>query len=173
MTATIRDFTDDDVDWAVGFLLDWDPGLPPEAWRRIVTAEAAPMLRAIVAELDGERIGFGGVNVPEGLPYPFISVLVAADHRGRGLGARMFAELLPLVDRADVGSGMPDHDEHSLAIARHWGFEVLGHGIDSVLDLSERAVGAGPARRGRGADRERSRRRGVGRRRGRVPRPGR
>lgn len=137
MTATIRDFTDDDIDWAVGLLLDWDPGLPPESWRRIVTAEAAPILRAIVAELDGERIGFGGVNVPEGLPYPLISVRVAEEHRGRGLGTRMFAELLPLVDRADAGAGMPDHDEHSLAIARHWGFEVLGHGIDSVLDLSE------------------------------------
>ena len=137
MTARIRDFTPDDVDWAVGFLHGWDPGLPPESWRRIVTAEAAPMRRAIVAEGDGERIGLGGVNEPEGLPYPLINVLVHQGHRGRGLGTAMFAELLPLVDQADVGAGMPDHDEHSLAIARHWGFELLGHGIDSVLELAE------------------------------------
>jgi RimJ/RimL family protein N-acetyltransferase len=138
MTARIRDFTDDDVDWAVGFLHGWDPGLPPEAWRRIVTGEAAPLRRLIVAEVGGDRIGFGGVNDPEGLPYPLITVLVATGHRGRGIGTTMYAELLPLVDQADAGSGMPDHDEHSLAIARHWGFEVLGHGIDSVLDLDVR-----------------------------------
>ena len=55
----------------------------------------------------------------------------------------MFAELLPLVAHADAGSGMPDHDEHSLAIARHWGFEVLGHGIDSVLELAEQPPAPG------------------------------
>ena len=138
MTARIRDFTDDDIDWAVGFLHDWDPGLPLEAWRRIVTGEAAPMRRAIVVEVGGERVGLGGVNDPEGLPYPLISVVVDAGHRGQGIGAAMYAELLPLVAQADAGAGMPDHDEHSLAIARHWGFEVLGHGIDSVLDLDVR-----------------------------------
>lgn len=138
MTASIRDFTDDDVDWAVGLLHDWDPSLPAETWRRIVTGEAAPLRRAIVAEVGGERVGLGAVNEPEGLPYPFISVVVDASHRGRGIGAAMYAELLPLVAEADAGSGMPDHDEHSLAIARHWGFEVLGHGIDSVLDLDVR-----------------------------------
>ena len=138
MTARIRDFTDDDVDWAVGFLHDWDPGLPLETWRRIVTGEAAPMRRAIVVEVGGERVGLGGVNDPEGLPYPLISVVVDAGLRGRGIGAAMYAELLPLVAQADAGAGMPDHDEHSLAIARHWGFEVLGHGIDSVLDLDVR-----------------------------------
>lgn len=137
MTARIRDVTIDDVDWAVGFLHDWDPGVPREVWHRVVTGEAAPMRRAIVAEEAGERIGFGGVNEPEGLPYPFISVLVHPGHRGRRIGTAMFAELLPLVDQADAGSGMPDHDEHSLAIARHWGFEMLGHGIDSVLDLGD------------------------------------
>jgi GNAT superfamily N-acetyltransferase len=136
MIATIRDFADPDADWAVGLLFDWDPGLPREAWRRIVMAQAAPMRRAIVAERDGERIGFGGVNDPEGLAYPLISVVAAAVKQSRGLGARMLAELLPLVDGADAGSGMPDHDQASLAIARHWGFEVLGHGIDSVLDLT-------------------------------------
>ncbi len=138
MTARIRDLTDDDVDWAVGLLHDWDPGLPPEGWRRIVTGEAAPLRRLIVAEAGGERIGFGGVNDPEGLPYPSILVLLDPSHRGLGLGAAMYAELLPLVEQADAGSGMPDHDEHSLAIARHWGFEVLGHGVDSVLDLDVR-----------------------------------
>lgn len=138
MTASIRDFTDDDIDWAAGFLHDWDPGLPLETWRRIMTGEAAPMRRAIVVEVGGGRVGLGGVNDPEGLPYPFISVVVDAGHRGRGIGSAMYAELLPLVAQADAGAAMPDHDEHSLAIARHWGFEVLGHGIDSVLDLDVR-----------------------------------
>ena len=168
MTARIRDFTDDDVDWAVGFLHDWDPGLPTEAWRRIVTAEAAPIRRAIVAEVDGERIGLGGVNEPEGLPYPLISVVVDAGHRGRGIGSAMFAELFPLVAQADAGSGMPDHDEHSLAIARHWGFEVLGHGIDSVLDLDVASAGPCLPDGVEARDRGRCRRGGLGARRRRF-----
>ena len=52
--------------------------------------------------------------------------------------ASMLAESMPLVAQADAGSGMPDHDEQSLAVAEHWGFEVLGHGIDSVLVLDVR-----------------------------------
>jgi GNAT superfamily N-acetyltransferase len=136
MDVTVRDMADDDIEWATAFLLAWEPSLPVEAWRRIVAGEAAPMLRAIVAEAAGERIGWGGVNAPEGLAYPLVSVLVDQEHRGQGVGSTMFAELLPLIEGADAGSGMPDHDEGSLAIARHWGFEVLGHGIDSVLELA-------------------------------------
>lgn len=138
MTVGIRDFTDDDIDWAADLLHEWDPGLPREAWRRIVTGETAPVRRAIVVEVGGARVGLGGVSDPAGLPYPLINVVVEPDHRGRGIGAAMYAHLLPLIADADAGAGLPDHDEHSLAVARHWGFEVLGHGIDSVLTLDVR-----------------------------------
>ena len=137
MDLTLREGGPADTDWTVALLRDWDPSLPEEFWRRVVTGEAAPIRRFLVAERAGARCGWVAVNAPEGLPYPMANVLVAPDLRGRGIGSALWAAVLPEVGPEDVGAGLPDHDEHALAIAAHWGFEVLGHGIDSVLDLGD------------------------------------
>lgn len=140
--STIRAMDDGDTDWAVALLHHWDPSLPRAFWHRVVTGEAAPIRLALVLECDGARRGLAAVNEPEGLPYPLVQVLVEPGSRGQGLGTGLFAAVLPSVAHADAGAGMPDSDAASLAIARHWGFEVLGHGIDSVLDLD---AACGPA----------------------------
>jgi GNAT superfamily N-acetyltransferase len=135
MSVTIRDFADADADWVVALLVGWDPSLPEAFWRRVVTGEAAPIRRCVVAECSGSPCGFAAVNDPEGLPYPLLNVLVVPEFRGRGIGSVLLAEVLAAVGAGDVGAGLPDHDARSLAVAQHWGFDVLGHGIDSILEF--------------------------------------
>ena len=138
MATRLRPLADADIDWCVDLLDAWDPSLTREYSRRLMTGEAAPILCAELAWVDDARAGLGMVIAPTGLPYPLLHVLVAPDHRGTGVGRALYAEMGASVPPGSVGSGMPDHDAASLAIAEHWGFEVLGHGIESVLVLADR-----------------------------------
>ena len=140
MTVTIRDFTDADLEWAVDLLVDWGPAMPADAYRRVLAGEAATMARCRVAELAGTRCGLAAIVEFEGMPRPMVSVVVDRRHRGAGVGSRLMADLDPHVSADEAAAGMPDDDEASLSIARHWGFEVLGHGVESVIDLAERPL---------------------------------
>ena len=143
MPMTVRELRDGDLDWAVGLYVAWDP-LPGEVnWRRLLSGEAVPILRHLVVEENRERVGLGAVATPEGLPYPIVSILVVQPHRGRGIGTLLLSELLPYAESEQVGAAMPVGDPESLAIVQSWGFEVVSHGIDSVLGLADRPEGPG------------------------------
>ena len=141
MATALRPLTDEDVDWCVDLLDDWDPSLTRDYSRRLLTGLAAPILHADVAWVDGERAGLGLVITPTGLPYPLLHVVVAPAHRGTGVGSSLYAVAARSLPPGPIGSGMRDDDPESLAIAQHWGFEVLGHGIESVLPLADRPAG--------------------------------
>jgi len=138
MTVTLRDFTVTDLDWAVDLLVGWDPATPADAYRRVLTGETATMTRCRVAEAEGKPQGLAAIVEFEGVWRPMVSVIVEPDHRGAGVGSLLMADVLPHVTADEASSGMPDGDELSLAIARHWGFEVLGHGVESVVELANR-----------------------------------
>ncbi len=136
----MRDFAESDVEWCTDLLVGWDPSFPAESYRRVLTGEGARLIRLRVAELDGEPVGVGCVAEFEGVPRPLVSVVVTPTVRGRGVGSALFADVWPTVPDGLATAGMPDHDERSLAVARHWGFEVLGHGVESVLALTDEPV---------------------------------
>jgi GNAT superfamily N-acetyltransferase len=138
MTVTIRDFTEADLDWAVDLLVEWDPAAPADAYRRVLTGEAATMTRCRVAQDGDERRGLAAIVEFEGVWRPMVSVVVERGHRGAGIGSLLMADTIPHVTATEAASGMPDDDEVSLGIAQHWGFEVLGHGVESVVDLADR-----------------------------------
>lgn len=140
MAVTLRDFTEADLDWAVDLLAAWDPATPGDVYRRVLTGEVARMTRCRVAESEGEPRGLAAIVEFEGMWRPMVSVIVEPDHRGAGVGSLLMADLDPHVMADEAAAGMPDDDEVSLSIARHWGFEVLGHGVESVVDLPERPV---------------------------------
>jgi len=137
MAVVIRDFTDNDLDWAVDLLVDWDPSLPADQYRRVMAGEAGTLRRSRVVESGGSPAGLGTIIDFEGLSKPLLSVVVARPERGVGLGSHLFADLWPHLPPGGAMSGLPDGDDRSLAVARHWGFDVLGHGIESVLTMPE------------------------------------
>lgn len=141
MGTELRPLTDADIDWCVDLVDDWDPTLTRGYTSRLMTGEAAPIVRADLAWVDGERAGLGMVITPAGLPYPLLHVLVAPEYRGAGIGRALHEAVGDSLPPGTVGSGMPDSDAASLAVAEHWGFEVLGHGIESVLVLAGRPTG--------------------------------
>jgi GNAT superfamily N-acetyltransferase len=70
-----------------------------------------------------------------------LRIIVARDAEGAGVGSALRASLLPRVPSTmtTLGSGVFDDDERSLAVARHWGFEIEKHGIESSLALGDAA----------------------------------
>jgi len=84
---------------------------------------------AFVVAVDGDEVvGFGySGNIP-GTPAPQRStyVAVAATHDDAGLGSRIYRHCRAAHDESvtDLRSRVFDDDPRSLAIAKHWGFEV-------------------------------------------------
>lgn len=101
---------------------------------------ATSYLRALtVRGDDGMLAGLGtGLEFP-GTPagMRLIHIRTRADLGGRGIGGRLFGELLEdLGDTTRLGTGVFDDDDRSLAVARHWGFEVAQLSITTSADLS-------------------------------------
>ena len=138
MPVALRDFTDADLDWCVDLLFGWDPSVPEDLYRRALTGEAARLIANRIAEIDGSPAGIASVFEFDGMAHPMLSVAVASPQRGAGIGSALFADAWSRVPAGEAVSGLPDHDARSLAVARHWGFEILGHGIESVLALEGR-----------------------------------
>jgi GNAT superfamily N-acetyltransferase len=138
MPGALRDFTDADLDWCVDLLFGWDPSVPADLYRRVLTGAAARLISNRIAEIDGSRAGIASVFQFDGMAHPMLSVVVAPRQRGTGIGSALFADAWSRVSAGEAVSGLPDHDERSLAVARHWGFEILGHGVESVLVLEGR-----------------------------------
>ncbi len=95
---------------------------------------------AFVVAVDGDEVvGFGySGNIP-GTPAPQRStyVAVAATHEDSGLGSRIYRHCRAAQDESvtDLRARVFDDDPRSLAIAKHWGFEVSQRSITSRAEL--------------------------------------
>ena len=70
---------------------------PSDAWsREMMAAElAAPHTRYLVAEVDGQTVGYAGLSAPAGASQAAVqTIAVDAAHRGRGIGALLLGRLL-------------------------------------------------------------------------------
>ncbi len=91
------------------------------------------------AYVDGQLAAWGFTARPTTFPpdWAILSVTVAAEHEGQGIGTALRASVTTtLPDTATtLVSLVDDLDERSLAVARHWGYRVQQHAIKSQLDL--------------------------------------
>jgi GNAT superfamily N-acetyltransferase len=146
--VTVRPLEDDRIAEAVEVVCRRLPLMPrAEAAMPFESPEVFPLLVRLTAhDEDGRVVGVGFVQRPGFAPADRcgLRVVVSREVEGTGVGRALRASLLPLVPEtiARLGTGVFDDDERSLAVARHWGFEIEKHGIDSSLDL--RGVTAGP-----------------------------
>lgn len=70
---------------------------PSDAWsREMMAAElAAVHTHYLVAEFDGQAVGYAGLSAPAGASQADVqTIAVDAGHRGRGIGALLLARLL-------------------------------------------------------------------------------
>lgn len=89
------------------------------------------LARYVVVE-DGEVLGIARVRTG-GPGQVTAMVQVHADHRGRGV-ARLLHERVVAVAGGREVSGLVNGDDHSLAVARHWGFETEHeHRVSTVV----------------------------------------
>lgn len=110
----------------------WQYGAP-ETWRHLV---------GLVATDDRDRLLGWGWTARATFHDPDaagIDVIVAAEHEGTGIGTALFAALrdrLPPGTRV-LRTSAYDDDPRSLAVARHWGFQVRTHSINARLPLTD------------------------------------
>lgn len=70
---------------------------PSDAWsREMMAAElAAAHTRYLIAEADGQAVGYAGLSAPAGASQADVqTIAVDAAHRGRGIGALLLTRLL-------------------------------------------------------------------------------
>jgi len=91
------------------------------------------------AYVEGELAGWGVTARPTTFPpdWAILAVTVAAAHEGQGIATALRAEMTSTLPdtAATLVALVDDLDEHSLAVAKHWGYAVGQHGIRSQLDL--------------------------------------
>lgn len=108
---------------------------------RVESLPSGTPYRLLIGELDGEAVGDGFVvcaPIRAG-GFALASVWVRPDARGRGVGGALASEIATAAQDAQLAGfscSVADDDEHSLAVARHWGCETTGHHKESVLDLT-------------------------------------
>lgn len=120
-----------------------------EGWARVRTAASPYLLateesvlhdmqhhpgtvaRYVVVE-DGEVLGIGRVRRGGDDDTPSVMVQVDPAHQGRGVGRLLFERLLAVTGQIPL-TALVDGDEHSLAVAGHWGFTPeRRHQVSSV-----------------------------------------
>jgi GNAT superfamily N-acetyltransferase len=143
LAITVQPLETQRLDEAISLVCARLPHLPrTEAGPPFNSPQLFPLLVRHMALDDHDRIiGVGLVQQP-GFAPPHrcgLRVIVARDSEGRGVGSALRASLLPEVPSSItmIGTGVFDDDERTLAVARHWGFEIDKHGIESSLDLRE------------------------------------
>ena len=132
------------------------------AERLRTTFAAAPpgeSLAILVGELDGTPVGTASaVGAPiQAFGYGLGAVWVQPSARRQGVGRALFDEVVQVVRAGGVPGvvlGVPDDQPDGLIAAQAWGLDVLGHHVESEVDLTtvpddvvaqavERAVGNG------------------------------
>lgn len=90
MTPVLRPMTGDDI----GAVLGLERSIFPDPWTDAFFRDelAAPLRSYLVAEEDGEIIGYGGVMLVEGDAH-ITNLAVAESSRGRGAATRLFLAL--------------------------------------------------------------------------------
>lgn len=132
----IRSWDEADTDWWVGLRLAWQPMMSSDAQLRLLAAgKIARFAYRAVAWEEEARVGFASIAIPPGHDDSMALVLVPEDKRGKGIGSRLFADLLLHTDGQDLTASMGDDDPVGLAVAQHWGFQVVSHAIRSRYDV--------------------------------------
>ncbi|SDO79288.1 L-amino acid N-acyltransferase YncA [Pedococcus dokdonensis] len=108
-------------------------------WITTVFEDSVQIDTAPVVIEDGVLVGYATATHRVGSPGHQRSVQVFVDRRvaGQGVGSALFARCLAAVppDTTELWTKVHD-DEEALAIARHWGFEVVQRSISSRVDLA-------------------------------------
>ncbi len=93
----------------------------------------------LVAAEGDALVGFGFSGAPAGTPegQHQMLVLVAATHEGAGLGRRLYdrCRAAQPSTTTDLRTRVFDDDPRALAVAEHWGFEIVQRSITSRLEL--------------------------------------
>jgi GNAT superfamily N-acetyltransferase len=132
----IKPWKTSDTDWWVGLRFAGQPIMGEAQVWLLAAGKIARFEFRAVAWIEGARVGFASLAQPPGRDDTIASVLVPDDRRGGGIGSALFAELLPKASGRSLLALMPDDNETSLAVAQHWGFEVVSHAVRSRLDLA-------------------------------------
>jgi GNAT superfamily N-acetyltransferase len=97
--------------------------------------------RAVIEALDAHDrlVAWAATAHPVFAPAgrSFLRVVVSAEHEGRGLGSALRAAAVEQVPEGTtmLVSGVFDDEPRSLEVARHWGFSIDEHAIESELPL--------------------------------------
>lgn len=94
---------------------------------------------ARVVESDAGPLAFAAVTHRHGRPahQRWVNLYVADRVAGQGIGGALFAECLAGVapGSTELWAQVFDGDDHSMAVARHWGFEPVQLSVTSLVDL--------------------------------------
>jgi GNAT superfamily N-acetyltransferase len=130
----LRPFDASDIDWWVALKMRIDPSLGEAALRRVAEGRAVRFERRTMADVGGARAGVATVARHVDEVRPSLMVLVDGRFQDRGIGSMLFADCAPVVaSDPQVTAFLVDGDTRSLEVARHWGFDVVSHGILSRL----------------------------------------
>ncbi len=114
--------------------------IPPEV--TLYFDDTTARERTVLAVDDGDDLVGFGLLAHLAWQSPgdrLVWVVVAASHRGRGLGGRLYDGLLQrLPDGVDRLRALTfDDDPASCEVARHWGYEPLQLSLTSTVDTSD------------------------------------
>ena len=133
MTITVRAYTDSDAEFVMGTRKEWEPTLGEDFLRRLVAGQVAPIVYLGIAEVDGTPAGYAMVTSPTDTPNAVKVAVVRRAHRGQGVGRALATALDTVLPGETAESWVSDEDERDLAIAKHWGYSVTSHSIESLL----------------------------------------
>jgi L-amino acid N-acyltransferase YncA len=95
----------------------------------------------VAREPDGTPAGIAVARTAANLPKDALLVIVSTrtDLGGRGLGSRLYAAALtdPGDEVARLVGCVVDGDQRSMAVALHWGFELLQTSVTSACTLGD------------------------------------
>jgi GNAT superfamily N-acetyltransferase len=145
MRFSIRPWRDEDTDFYVALRRAWDPTTGEDQLRRTAAGEGRTHLHRSVAEIDGQQVGFVQISVMPFSDQAQCLVLVAPEHRAKGIGTALFDSGIEAVSGRELGGFIWDSDVTSLRAAQNWGFAITSHAIESHLaakdaDLTEPAA---------------------------------
>ncbi len=141
----IRPFTPADLDAVLDLSVSRMPHLTRAEMARTLTDPAVTFAPSLVAvDGRGEVVGRGFLASTPFLDDDRRMARIQVAHRieGQGVASRLAAILREHLDPTvtAVVSSVLDDDAHSLAVAEHWGFQRVMHGIASALVFDDLPV---------------------------------